>query len=83
VENDEADISKLIDEVLFLAEEVVWAVDQPGGGAALFLLALLRERNQRVLYIPGLSVDRARDTYRGESKTDARDAHVIAYPRPG
>jgi transposase len=82
VENDEADISKLIDEVLFLAEEVVWAVDQPGGGAAL-LLALLRERNQRVLYIPGLSVDRARDAYRGESKTDARDAHVIAYPRPG
>jgi transposase len=82
VENDEADISKLIDEVLFLAVEVVWAVDQPGGGAAL-LLALLRERNQRVLYIPGLSVDRARDAYRGESKTDARDAHVIAYPRPG
>lgn len=77
VENDEADISKLIDEVLFLAEEVVWAVDQPGGGAAL-LLALLRERNQRVLYIPGLSVDRAREAYRGESKTDARDAHVIA-----
>jgi transposase len=82
VENDEADISKLIDEVLFLAEEVLWAVDQPGGGAAL-LLALLRERNQRVLYIPGLSVDRARDAYRGESKTDARDAHVIASPRPG
>jgi transposase len=77
VENDEADISKLIDEVLFLAEEVLWAVDQPGGGAAL-LLALLWERNQRVLYIPGLTVDRARDTYRGESKTDARDAHVIA-----
>ena len=23
-------------------------------------------------------MDRARDTYRGESKTDARDAHVIA-----
>src|SRR3954462_3672472 len=77
VENDEADISKLIDEVLFLAEEVLWAVDQPGGTAAL-LLALLWERNQRVLYIPGLTVDRARDTYRGESKTDARDAHVIA-----
>jgi transposase len=77
VENDEADISKLIDEALCFAEEVLWAVDQPGGGAAL-LLALLWERNQRVLYVPGLSVDRARDTYRGESKTDARDAHVIA-----
>ncbi len=77
VENDEADISNLIDEALSLAEEVLWAVDQPGGGAAL-LLALLWERDQRVLYIPGLTVDRARDTYRGESKTDARDAHVIA-----
>jgi transposase len=77
VENGEADISKFIDEALLLAEEVVWAVDQPGGSAAL-LLALLWERNQRVLYVPGLTVDRARDTYGGESKTDARDAHVIA-----
>jgi transposase len=47
-------------------------------GSAALLLALLWERNQRVLYVPGLTVDRARDTYRGESKTDARDAHVIA-----
>jgi transposase len=77
VENDEADILRLIDEALSLAEEVVWAVDQPGGSATL-LLALLWERNQRVLYVPGLSVDRARDAYRGESKTDARDARLIA-----
>ena len=77
VENDEADILRLIDEALSLAEGIVWAVDQPGGSAAL-LLALLWERDQKVLYVPGLSVDRARDTYRGESKTDARDAHVIA-----
>ena len=77
VENDEADILELIDEALSSAEEVVWAVDQPGGSAAL-LLGLLWERNQRVLYVPGLSVDRARDAYRGESKTDARDARVIA-----
>jgi transposase len=77
VENDEADILRLIDETLSLAEEVVWAVDQPGGSAAL-LLALLWERDQKVHYVPGLTVDRARDAYRGESKTDARDAHVIA-----
>ena len=77
VENDEADILELIDEALSSAEKVVWAVDQPGGSAAL-LLGLLWERNQRVLYVPGLSVDRARDAYRGESKTDARDARVIA-----
>jgi transposase len=68
---------RLIDEALSLAEEIVWALDQPGGSAAL-LLALLWERDQRVLYVPGLSVDRARDAYRGESKTDARDARVIA-----
>src|SRR5215218_2157526 len=77
VENDEADILELIDEALSSAEKVVWAVDQPGDSAAL-LLGLLWERNQRVLYVPGLSVERARDTYRGESKTDARDARVIA-----
>src|ERR687889_737560 len=59
VENDEADILELIDQALSSAEEVVWAVDQPGGSAAL-LLGLLWERNQRVLYVPGLSVDRAR-----------------------
>jgi transposase len=77
VENDEADILRLIDEALSFAEKVVWAVDQPGGGAAL-LLALLWERDQEVLYVPGLAVDRARDAYRGESKTDARDARIIA-----
>jgi transposase len=79
VENDEADLSGLIDEILSLAggNPAVWAVDQPGGGAAL-LLALLWERGQKVIYIPGLTVDRARDGYRGESKTDARDAYVIA-----
>ena len=77
VENDEADLAGLVEEVLALCEEAVWAVDQPGGGAAL-LLALLWERDQRVLYLPGLAVERTRDAYPGESKTDARDAHLIA-----
>lgn len=77
VENDEADLLRLIDEVLALAEQAVWAIDQPGGSAAL-LLALLWERGHKVVYLPGLAVDRARDAYPGESKTDARDAHVIA-----
>ncbi len=79
VTNDEADLSALIDEALSFAgrSQVVWAIDQPGGGATL-LLGLLWKREQRVFYMPGLTVDRSRDTYRGESKTDARDAHVIA-----
>ena len=79
VENEEADLLALVDEVLVLAGggSVVWAVDQPGGTAAL-LLALLWERGQRVMYVPGLVVDRSRDAYRGESKTDQKDARVIA-----
>lgn len=78
--NDEADLLKLIEEVLSLAGRgrLTWAIDQPGGGGAALLLALLWERDQRVLYIPGLAIDRARDAYRGESKTDAKDAYVIA-----
>ena len=77
VDNGEADLAAFIDEVLALADGIVWATDQPGGGATL-LLALLWERGQKVIYVPGLSVDRARDGYRGESKTDRKDARVIA-----
>jgi hypothetical protein len=75
VENEEADISKLIDDVLSLAGEVLWAVDQPGGGAAL-LLALLWGRDQSVLYIPGLTVERARDTYPVESPRPIPAMHM-------
>jgi len=77
VDNDEADLVSLIDEVLSFGTNVTWAVDQPGGSASL-LLGLLWERGQRVVYVAGIAVDRARDAYRGESKTDARDARVIA-----
>jgi transposase len=78
VENDEAELLALIEEVFSLAEEVLWATDQPGGSAAALLLALLWEKGQKVIYVPGLTVDRSRDAYRGESKTDAKDAHIIA-----
>lgn len=77
VENEEADLAALIGEAVAAGGELTWATDQPGGTAAL-LLALLWERGQRVLYVPGVAVDRARDGYRGESKTDARDARLIA-----
>jgi transposase len=77
VENEESDLSKLLEEALASGFEPIWAVDQIDGGAAL-LLALLWERAQEVLHVPGVAVDRARDAHRGESKTDARDARLIA-----
>src|SRR3954447_24389905 len=77
VENDEEGLASLIDEALSFGFDVLWATDQPGGSAAL-LLALLWKRAQRVLHVPSVAVDRARGAPRGESKTDARDARLIA-----
>ena len=79
VVNDEAALLELIASVLALAggDQVVWATDLNAGGAAL-LIALLAERGQQVLYIPGRIVHHAAATYRGDGKTDAKDARIIA-----
>jgi transposase len=77
VENEESDVIRLIEEARRLGTDVTWAVDIPGGVAAL-TLAVLWENDERVVYLPGIAVDRSRDGYRGEAKTDARDARVIA-----
>jgi hypothetical protein len=82
VNNEEADLSALIDEALSLAEDVAWAVDQPGGGAAL-LLALLWERGQEVAYVPGLSVDRGRATATAASPRPTGKMLVSSPTRPG
>src|SRR5512132_2854380 len=49
------------------------------GGAAL-LIALLANHGQQVLHIPGRIVHHAAATYRGDGKTDAKDARIIADP---
>ncbi|MGW0252796.1 IS110 family transposase [Nocardia goodfellowii] len=79
VGNDEAELTVLIDEVLALADgaEVSWAIDLNHGGAAL-LIALLLARGQRLLYLPGRTVYHASAGYRGEGKSDAKDAAIIA-----
>jgi transposase len=78
VVNDESALLELIAAVLALGGgQVVWATDLNAGGAAL-LIALLAERGQRVLYIPGRIVHHAAATYRGDGKTDAKDARIIA-----
>jgi transposase len=77
IRNDEAALLAGLDEVLCLADRVDWAVDITGTPSAL-LLALLASHGQRVVYVPGRTVNRMAGAYRGEAKTDARDAYVIA-----
>lgn len=77
VANDEAEILDAIAEALDLAEEVLWAVDINGTTAAL-LLALLAAHRQETVYVPGRTVNAMTGGYRGEAKTDAKDAYVIA-----
>ena len=79
VPNDEPALLQLLADVLDLADgdPVVWATDLNHGGPAL-LIALLAGHGQDVLYIPGRTVHHASKIYRGEGKTDAKDAAVIA-----
>lgn len=79
VANDEAALLELIDMVTALADggEISWAIDLNAGGAAL-LITLLIAAQQRLLYIPGRTVHHASGGYRGDGKTDAKDAAVIA-----
>lgn len=79
VANDETELVGLIAEVTALAgsDTVTWATDLNAGGAAL-LLALLVTHQQRLLYISGRTVYHAAASYRGDGKTDAKDAAIIA-----
>jgi transposase len=75
--NDEPELLALLADILALDEDVVWAVDVADGMAALWINILLNH-GQRLVYIPGLAVNRASAGYRGTGKTDAKDAIVIA-----
>ena len=77
IDNDESAILTALGEILDLADDVHWAVDISGTSSAL-LLALLAAHGQRAVYVPGRTVNRMSGAYRGEAKTDARDAYVIA-----
>lgn len=77
VSNDETELLDLFADVLALNSDALWAVDLNHGGAAL-VIGLLLDHGQPITYLTGLAVHRASATYRGEGKTDARDAFVIA-----
>lgn len=52
-------------------------VDQPNTIGAL-PIAVARDSGCAVAYLPGLAMRKAADLYPGRSKTDARDAFIIA-----
>jgi transposase len=79
VEATEEDLEAACSQIQALgdAEDRAVAVDLVGGPATL-LEAVLLGRGERAFYLPGISVNRAREGYRGEQKSDRGDARVIA-----
>ncbi|MFF5284570.1 IS110 family transposase [Streptomyces sp. NPDC013171] len=77
VANDEPELLELLTAVLALGDEVTWGIDLADGAAAL-AIAILLNHDQPVNYISGRAIHRASESYRGEGKTDAKDAAVIA-----
>ncbi|MGH3625940.1 MAG: IS110 family transposase [Mycobacteriales bacterium] len=75
--NDQAAIEQLVARAGKSAIEVRWAIDLTSSAAAL-LIAVLMSTGQRVVYVPGRTVNRMTGVFRGEAKTDAKDARVIA-----
>jgi len=75
--NDELELAALIDVIRDRVTNLTWAIDLADGAGAL-MIALLLHRAQPVFYLPGMAVNRASAGYRGEGKTDARDAAIIA-----
>ena len=76
VANDEADIEALLARAGSFGSPAL-VVDQPGSLARL-VLGVAARRGVPVAYVPGLVMRRAADLYPGESKTDRRDAFVLA-----
>ena len=76
--NDEQSIRELITQVDGLGPRVSWTVDLTMTYATL-LLTVLADVGKSVRYLSGRAVWQASTVYRGgESKTDAKDARVIA-----
>jgi transposase len=81
VTNGQQPIEELINRAVKTAAanggEVRWAVDLVSPAAAL-LLAILLTSGNKVVYVPGRVVHGMSGVFRGEGKTDAKDARIIA-----
>jgi transposase len=79
VGNSQQSIEELLDRAATTAGdgEVRWAIDLVSPPAAL-LSAILLSGGQSVVYVPGRVVHGMAGVFRGEGKTDAKDARIIA-----
>jgi Transposase len=78
LDNTPAAIEALLGELRALEGEITIGLDVIGGIAGL-AEAMLAAAGYRLVHVPGLAVNRARQgTTGGESKSDPRDARVIA-----
>lgn len=78
LDNTPAAIAALIDELQELQGNVTIGLDVVGGIASL-AEAMLAAGGLKLVHVPGLAVNRARQgTTGGEAKSDPRDARVIA-----
>ena len=77
VEATEENLEAALLQVERLGGECTFGIDLLGGPAAL-LEAVLLGRGERIFHVPGIAVNRARDAYPGEAKSDSKDACVIA-----
>jgi hypothetical protein len=78
VENDENALLELIATIAEIStgREFCSATDLNAGGAAPSI-ELLSAHSQQLLHIPGRIVHQTAATYRGDGKTDTKDARII------
>ncbi|WP_063049764.1 IS110 family transposase [Nocardia arthritidis] len=75
--NDQRAVEAVIDRARKTGVEVRWAIDLVSPLAALLITVLLGA-GESVVYVPGRMVATMTGIFRGEGKTDAKDARVIA-----
>ena len=75
--NQQRAVEQVIDRAHQTADQVRWAIDLTSP-MALMLITVLLSAEQSVVYVPGKVVNTMTGTFRGEGKTDAKDARVIA-----
>ncbi len=75
--NEQRAIEAMIERAQKSAERVQWAIDLTSPIASMLITVLLAA-GESVVYVPGRVVNTITNAFRGECKTDAKDARGIA-----